>query len=102
MPDVTQWISVAMLALGEASPNGIDPGTFWLIVTALGGTVTTLAGIIYKGEVARRKAAEAKLEAYEKLAPDVVAEVRRLGDLIRASSLADDEVLDHPLLRRPR
>lgn len=72
-----------MVILETSPPNGVDPTTFWLLATTLGGVISTLAGIIYHSERERRKAAEDKLAKYEEVAPDVVLEVRRLTSVVR-------------------
>lgn len=78
------------LILETTSPDGIDPATFWLLVSAMGGVISTLAGIVYHGERERRKAAEDKLAKYEEVAPDVAMEVRRLTSIV--SHLHPNEV----------
>jgi hypothetical protein len=58
--------------------TGVDPSTFWLILVAMGGTISTLAGMLYKGERDRRVDAERKLAAFQEIAPDLAENVQWL------------------------
>jgi hypothetical protein len=58
--------------------TGIDTSTFWLIVSALGATVSTLASLLYKTERDARIKAEKSLEQFQLIAPDLAENVRWL------------------------
>lgn len=87
--DVWQWLlsqspattspgSMTLLQSSGSGGTGIDPTTFWLILSALGTTVTTLASLLYKNERDRRIEAERKLAAFQEIAPDLAENVRWL------------------------
>lgn len=107
MCQVTDVLNYIAIVLETTSPNGIDPATFWLLVSAMGGVISTLAGIVYHGERERRKAAEEKLAKYEEVAPDVAMEVRRLTTIVGRLHpdevrQVDDEEFPYPYPKRRR
>lgn len=88
-----QMIPAVFDVLLQAAP-GVDAMTFWAILTALGGTVVTLATFAWREREKRAVAERAlatvqtelavattKLLAYGKSAPELADEVRRLGEL---------------------
>lgn len=84
---------------GQTS-GGIDPTTFWLIVSALGGVVSTLASTLYFSEKSRREKAEAKLEKYQEIAPHLAEDVRWLIEEAQRSHGDLEEPLPWPYQRR--
>lgn len=82
--------------LADSGTNGIDPSTFWLIVSGLGATVSTLASLLYNGERSRRIKAEEKLERFHEIAPDLAENVRWLVEEAQAER---DQQLPWPYQR---
>lgn len=86
----------------QTAPVGVDASTFWLMLSALGGTIGTLSVWAWKQREKRADAERAlaavqtelavcqtKLSAYGKSAPELADEVRRLGELF-AQLIEDD------------
>ena len=84
--------------LAESGGNGVDQTTFWLIVSALGATISTLASLLYNGERNRRIKAEEKLERFYEIAPDLAENVRWLVEEAQAER---DQALPWPYQRKP-
>lgn len=88
-----------LLPLADSGPSsGIDPGTFWVIMSAMGGAISTLASVLYKSERDRRIAAEAKLDKFNEIAPDLAENVQWLVEEAQDRS---DGQLPWPYQRQP-
>lgn len=71
---------LALLQTTGSGGTGVDPTLFWAILVALGGTVTTLAGVIYNTQRKRIADLERELSAYRQEAPELADNVRWLVD----------------------
>lgn len=88
-----------LLLLDDSGPSsGIDP---MVIILALAGALSTVAGLLYKTERDARKAAESKLEKFHEIAPDLAENVRWLmEDAIEQRDQRLPWPIERPLPRR--
>lgn len=85
----------------DSAGTGVDPATFWVILSTLCGTIATLGGLLYRGERDRRIAAEAKLEKFQEVAPELADHLRYLVDR-EEERLSAGSNMPWPTTRRPR
>jgi hypothetical protein len=71
-------LQIWLLQLADTGTSGIDPTLFYQIISALAGAVVVLAGKLYKTERDARIKAEAQIEKFLELAPELADGVRWL------------------------
>ena len=75
--------------------GGIDTATFLVIVSAMGGTIVTLATLLWRERDARAKA-ELALAAYESNAPELVSVMRDLIEVSKRSLATSSQSKERP------
>lgn len=90
-------LTLLMLSDGSGTSTGIDPEIFRWVVGGLALAVSTMAGMLYKGERDRRIKCEDKLEKFQEIAPDLADNVQWLVD--QAESELNPQQLPWPYQR---